>query len=131
MNVDPPAEKAVYSFRREWLKDFEWLCYEKALCSTHCIHFKACGMEFAGNSKERVPNTRNAGTSVCQNVQDHQVQSLRPLIIRIAHIGVCHNIVIVVLTMCNLTLSSILQKTNKTPTESACIHGVMESSRLN
>ncbi len=48
-----------------------------------------------------------------------------------AHIGVCHNIVIVVLTMCNLTLSSILQKTNKTPTESACIHGVMKSSRLN
>ncbi len=50
VNVDPPAEKAAYSFRSEWLKDFEWLRYENALCSMHCIHFKAWGMEFAGNS---------------------------------------------------------------------------------
>ncbi len=50
VNIDPPAEKAAYSFRREWLKDFEWLRYENAMCSMHCIHFKACGMEFAGNS---------------------------------------------------------------------------------
>ncbi len=38
---------------------------------------------------------------------------------------VCDIILIVVLTMCNLTLSSILQKPNKTPTESthtlACV----------
>ncbi len=33
---------------------------------------------------------------------------------------VCDIIVIVVLTMCNLTISSILQKPNKTPTE--CTH---------
>ncbi len=38
--------------------------------------------------------------------------------------GVCDNIVIVVLTMCDLTLSIILQKPNKTPTESARIHDV-------
>ncbi len=49
MNVDSPAKKAAYSFRREWLKDFEWLRYENALCSMHGIHFKACGIEFAGN----------------------------------------------------------------------------------
>ncbi len=47
-----------------------------------------------------------------------------------AHIAVCDNIVIAVLTMCDLTLSSILQKPNKTPTESARIHDVMKSSRL-
>ncbi len=47
-----------------------------------------------------------------------------------AHVRVCYNIVIVVLMMCDLTLSSILQKTNKTPIESACIHDVMKSSRL-
>ncbi len=37
-----------------------------------------------------------------------------------SNIGVCDIIVIVVLTMCNLTISSILQKPNKTPTE--CTH---------
>ncbi len=69
-----------------------------------------------------------------QNVQDHQVQLLRPLIRQDAHIGVCDNIVIVVLTMCDLTILSILQKPNKTPTESArihdVIHDVMKSSVL-
>ncbi len=38
---------------------------------------------------------------------------------------VCLNIVIVLLTMCNLTLSSILQKPNKT-----CFHYMMKSSGL-
>ncbi len=37
-------------------------------------------------------------------------------IILAEQLGVC-DIVIVVLTICNLTLSSILQKPNKTPTE--------------
>ncbi len=34
VNVDPPAGKAgkLSSFLREWLKDFEWLYYENALC---------------------------------------------------------------------------------------------------
>ncbi len=41
-------------------------------------------------------------------------------------IGVCDNILIVVLTMCDLTLSSILQKPDKTPTESARIHDVIK-----
>ncbi len=34
-----------------------------------------------------------------------------------AQVGVCNNIVIVVLAMCDLTIQSILQKMNKTPTE--------------
>ncbi len=46
------------------------------------------------------------------------------------HIGGCDKIVIVVLMMCYLTLSSILKNSNKTPTESARIHDVMKSSRL-
>ncbi len=41
------------------------------------------------------------------------------------------NIVIVGLKMCNLTLSSILQKTNKTRLQSSRIHFVMQSSGLN
>ncbi len=45
-----------------------------------------------------------------------------------AHVRGCDNIVIVVLTMCDLTLSSILQEPNQTPTESARIHDVMKSS---
>ncbi|XP_048856526.1 zinc finger protein 862-like isoform X2 [Brienomyrus brachyistius] len=48
VNVDSPAEKKAYSFRREWLKDFEWLRYENG--SMHCIHCKTCGTEFAGNT---------------------------------------------------------------------------------
>ncbi len=47
-----------------------------------------------------------------------------------AHKGVCDNIIIVVLTMCDLILLSILQIPNKTPTESARIHDVMKSSML-
>ncbi|KAG1960228.1 PR domain-containing protein [Pimephales promelas] len=45
VNVDPPAEKKSYSFRREWLKDFEWLRYADG--SMYCAHCKACGTEFA------------------------------------------------------------------------------------
>ncbi len=45
---------------------------------------------------------------------------------------ICDNIVIVVLTMYNLTLSSILQKPNQTPSlRSARIHYVMKFSGLN
>ncbi len=46
-----------------------------------------------------------------------------------AHKGVC-DIIIVVLTMCDLILLSILQIPNKTPTESARIHDKMKSSML-
>ncbi len=44
-----------------------------------------------------------------------------------AHVGIWDIIVIVVLTMCDLTLSSILQKPNQKPTESARIHDVKSS----
>lgn len=47
-DVDAPAAKKVYTFRREWLKDFEWLRYESG--AMHCVHCKACGTEIAGNS---------------------------------------------------------------------------------
>ncbi len=55
VNVDPPAEKKSYSFRREWLKDFEWLRYVDG--SMHCVHCKACGTEFAGNTAFALEST--------------------------------------------------------------------------
>ncbi len=48
---------------------------------TESTHFKLESLV------KHVPNTRNAGTNVWQNVQDHQVQSLRPLIIRMLILG--------------------------------------------
>lgn len=47
-NANPPLKKKAYTFRREWLKDFEWLRYENG--SMHCVHCKACGPEVAGNT---------------------------------------------------------------------------------
>ena len=46
--TDPPAKKKSYSFRKEWLKEFEWLRFENG--AMHCAHCKACGPELAGKS---------------------------------------------------------------------------------
>ncbi len=43
---------------------------------------------------------------------------------------VCDIIVIVVLTMCNLTISSILQKPNKTPTKSTHVLAYVVMKRV-
>ena len=37
--VSPVAKKKAYTFRREWLKDFEWLRFENG--TMHCVHCKA------------------------------------------------------------------------------------------
>jgi len=85
---DPPAEKKSYSFRREWLKDFEWLRYADVLRNVQCtVQCTALTVKPVGQSlqvtqrsqldlyilsarawlhTERVPSTKNAGTSVWQ-----------------------------------------------------------------
>ncbi len=139
-----------------WMHFLDWLIlvvnHSKHLklqimvCSMHCIHFKAGWSLQVKLTAFTTESTHVKLESLVKHVESAKHKKHRDKCVakcsgssgsivkafhhQDAHTEVCDNIVIVVLTTCDLTLSSILQKTNKTPTESARIHDVMKSSRL-